>query len=145
VATVGDILTVPESGWKRYDDKDANISYIGDGWGGDTTYTPYNGNRSRNSASTENTSIRFNFTGTRLRIICVTSTNWSDKLKISIDNVEETFSEYGPVVQGQVLNYEKTNLEDKEHSLIITNLGAIYWGLDAIDIDEKGELKVYAE
>ena len=145
MATVGDILTAPEAGWKRYDDKDASVSYIGDGWSSDTRYTPYNGSRSLNSASTENTSIRFNFTGTRLRIICVTSTNWSDKLKISIDNVEETFSEYGPVVQGQVLNYEKTNLEDKEHSVIITNLGAIYWGLDAIDIDEKGELKVYAE
>ena len=144
MATVGDILTAPEAGWKRYDDKDASVSYIGDGWSSDTRYTPYNGSRSLNSASTENTSIRFNFTGTRLRIICVTSTNWSDKLKISIDNVEETFSEYGPVVQGQVLNYEKTNLEDKAHSVIITNLGTIYWGLDAIDIDEKGEIKPYA-
>lgn len=32
MATVGEQLTAPESGWKRYDDKDSNISYVRSGW-----------------------------------------------------------------------------------------------------------------
>ncbi|KPU43036.1 hypothetical protein OXPF_34680 [Oxobacter pfennigii] len=31
-ATIGQQLTSPEAGWRRYDDTDSRIQYIGTGW-----------------------------------------------------------------------------------------------------------------
>ncbi|MBP2633089.1 MAG: hypothetical protein H6Q70_3717 [Firmicutes bacterium] len=145
MATVGEQLTAPETGWKRYDDTNSNISYLGTGWDVDSTYSPYNGGRSRNTAITSDRSIRFNFTGSNLRIIGILSSNWSNNLQISVDGITESFSQYNnATATSQVLNYEKLNLSNGEHSVIITNTASVYWGLDAIDIDETGELKPYA-
>jgi hypothetical protein len=143
MATVGQQLTAPEVGWKRFDNADSNISYLGSGWDDDPSYSAYNGARRRNPATTLGYSIRFNFTGTNLRVIGILSTNWSNNLNISIDGITESFTQNG-VVTSQILNYQKLNLSNIEHSVIITNTGSGYWGLDAIDIDDKGELKPYS-
>lgn len=143
MALVGNQLTTSENGWKRFDNLDSNISYVGAGWFNDPTYSPSNGSRRVNVATTPDFSIRFNFMGDKIRIIGVLSSNWSNNLQIGIDGTTESFSQHATVVTGQVLNYEKLNLEDKEHSVVITNKGNGYWGLDAVDIDENGELRPF--
>lgn len=144
MATIGRQLTAPEAGWKRYDNLEPAITYAGAGWWDDTGYSPFQGSRKVNSASAPDVSIRFNFTGSKLRIIGALSTNWSKELRIDIDGAAERFTELSDIVLGQTLNYEKTGLGSGEHSAILTSAASGYWGLDAIDLDEEGELKPYA-
>jgi hypothetical protein len=142
MATVGQQLVAPESGWQRIDDNDLNITYSGSGWIMNPSYSPFGGNKKISSSL--DAVITFNFTGTKLRLIGALSTNWSDILQIEIDDIiVETFSQYSSNIIGQVLNYEKLNLSALEHFVKITNKSNGYIGLDAIDIDETGTLKPY--
>lgn len=133
---VGQALTVPENGWKRYDDRDAAIEYIGS-WS-KTTSTSANSSTMSESAAIDD-SIRFNFKGTKIRIISATNTTGSSNIEIIIDGVKETFTNINPLVW-QALVYEKINLTDGMHEVIVTNksTGRIFF--DAIDIDSTGRL-----
>ncbi|AUM88308.1 Ig-like domain-containing protein [Clostridium botulinum] len=157
-AKVGDVLREPEIGWKRYDDKNSNISYVGNErveWRHDANNSwnenDYNKTHSYTLSDTNalNTKIKFNFTGTKLRLIAfVSNTNYkySDNIQIKIDNnIIETFSEYNSVRKNQSMVYEKLNLKNTEHVIEITDKTNYALGLDAIDIDKNGELKPYKE
>ncbi len=145
MATLGEQLTAPETGWKRYDDTDSNISYIGS-WTRNTGAdgkSLYNGTQIGSTVSASG-SIVFNFTGGKLRIIQQIYTNRSQSIQVTIDGIVcGTYSEYGNQ-KYQVLLYEINNLSDGEHWCEIKNISSGYFGLDAIDIDEKGELKPYS-
>lgn len=43
MATIGQQLLQPESGWKRYDDRDPRLIYVGANWATFDTGTKYNG------------------------------------------------------------------------------------------------------
>lgn len=147
MATVGQALTSPESGWKRIDDTNINISK--------TTFnilnnsSAYNGSCSGFAQDTQSEAT-FNFVGTKLRIISVanTSSYRAPKISIYIDGAEEQYTEIMNGVVWQCLVYEKTGLENKEHYVKIkglsTQAGATFY-LDAIDIDSNGEIKSYKE
>lgn len=68
MATIGQQLLQPESGWKRYDDTDSNITYKNNATDIHSDY--WNG-----SAMMINNGgwARFNFIGTKLRIITYVS------------------------------------------------------------------------
>ncbi|MHB9938954.1 cell adhesion protein [Clostridium sporogenes] len=160
MATIGKQLLQPESGWKRFDDNDKNISYAGD-WNNALNSLFYKGsyyNTSVSSSFNERKLIcKFNFTGTKLRIIS-SITKWRSKnIIIRIDKIEERYGENNSDETNntsvQKVIYEKVRLTNKEHfvEIYIDALTTIRPGdnsyksveIDAIDIDENGELKPY--
>lgn len=140
MVTVGQQLTIPEAGWKRYDDRNPAIKYTGT-WNvvtGDARF--YNGTVTWINNPT-NTSICFKFKGTKIRVIGTRYQDRSSNIQIKIDGVAETYSEYKAVssTEGQILVYEKIGLSDATHDVEITALSGSY-SLDAIDIDDMGRL-----
>lgn len=141
-ASVGQRLTQPEEGWSRYDDADENITY--------TKVLKRSNSASGyyNSTVTEienNGEIKFNFTGTKLRIIGYKSPTQS-KIELFIDG--KSYGIFDPYVAGanptQILMFDINELKDGAHSVIMmASDNKNKSGLDAIDIDENGELLPY--
>ncbi|MED3447927.1 hypothetical protein P4483_29195 [Bacillus thuringiensis] len=144
-AKVGDVLLQPETGWKRIDDSNANIKYVGNEWLSlniteqghymDTFHTyPKEGPKS----------IEFKFTGTKLRIIASKYTTLYDAVSIKIDGVTETYSQQDVSITDKavsgILVYDKQGLSNTEHSVIITVPDNKLLTLDAIDIDATGSM-----
>lgn len=138
-AKVGDILTQPEPGWKRFDDTDNNIKYEGNWVAAQNATGRFNEtlHYKNNSHGIDPISIEFHFKGTKLRLITLVNTLYDKNLQITIDGVTETFSSYKDKSESQVITYEKTGLLNTTHKVKITG---IYANLDAIDIDADGYL-----
>jgi len=145
MATLGVALTAPETGWKRYDDSDSRIVYTGTTTIiTDSEYAYNNCTATYFLSSNSGCSISFKFYGTKLRIIDSIYWNRSATVNISIDGVVETYDDYSSTANIlQALLYEKTGLSLGIHTVTITNGTTAVFGLDAIDIDEDGELKLY--
>ncbi|WP_260148218.1 hypothetical protein [Paenibacillus polymyxa] len=137
-ATVGDPLTSPEEGWNRYDDTDSTIQYEGNGWFKSTNGTFYNGSETLTNDNNEKF-IKFNFTGTKIRLITTVSIWKTQNYTLTLDGVEYPYTQYNKKSAFQAISFEKTGLPQGEHTLIIKTNGAI--GMDAFDID--GILKTY--
>lgn len=142
MAKIGEQLLQPESGWKRYDNTDSNITYIG-------AKQIVSGSKYSNSSlmyfqPSENCTIKFNFIGSKIRLIDTMSSNRSSNMNIKIDDINYTFNDYSPNSIDQRLIFEKAGLLFKEHFVEISNnqKDTVY-GLDAIDIDENGRLRPY--
>ncbi len=152
MATIGQQLTAPEAGWKRYDDTDPLIEYENGqyGWVADTSWSDNWMGTQHYEHPTGNEKIKFNFTGTKLRILSPINTTCTNKARITIDGLEYFFSQYATSWVNGALCFEITDLTNREHSVIINvDLssppvnGTRVLGLDAIDIDEDGELLSY--
>ena len=106
--TVGQQLTAPETGWTRYDDSDINITFTAPKANSTQSYfvgeksLSYNGTITSSiySSNNLNSSISFNFYGTKLRVI--SPYWWSDtpSVDVYIDNIlvgnfSEQRSNYG--------------------------------------------------
>ena len=144
-AKVGDVLREPDIGWKRYDDKNSNISYVGN-WRTSTESGSLKWNGSNQISNIIDDKIQFKFTGDKIRIITSTAIANSNNIKIKIDNnIIDTINTKTTNINYQALAYEKTGIINKEHSLEIINLTNDYITLDAIDTDKNGELKPYEE
>ncbi|WP_312421848.1 fibronectin type III domain-containing protein [Anaerospora hongkongensis] len=146
MATIGYPLTAPESGWKRYDNY-GNSEIEWPGFTLSTGYTPdWNKTMFLARPRQEDTVayIRFNFTGSKLRIISRFDSSASSKIKIIIDGKESLFSQEAASRIDQALCFEIVDLESTEHSVIIqpAELSKTVT-LDAIDIDVNGGLKPY--
>ncbi len=138
-AKVGDILLQPEDGWKRIDDTDVNIKYRGV-WKNDVVNSSlYNSTCHYKAPEVDNNpaSIRFDFEGTKLRIIALTVNPYDSDAKILIDGREEVINFSSTDTIYQRLVYEKLNLPQGVHKVEIKGL---YINLDAIDIDETGSM-----
>lgn len=154
-ATVGDQLLEPEGGWKRYDDTDKNVEYIGDfsvlGTSAAGDNSAYNGSYHLNTYS--GGTIKFNFKGSKLRIIAQKNNSSVKVVKISFDGGKtfEAFSMYNNLNTKRVtIVYEKTGLENNIHNVIIdipkTEDPHYYeFAFDAIDIDNDGDLSSYSD
>ncbi|MFD3258772.1 hypothetical protein ACE3MQ_09200 [Paenibacillus lentus] len=142
MATVGKPLTSPESGWRRIeittDSNNFTISGVMGGWEESGTSGGHISSLSRGN------SIKFKFTGTRLRLITKPFNNRFNNNTIIIDGVHYTFSDYTTTSIQQCLTFEKLDLENGEHTCIIkagdTPSSATSLTLDAIDIDENGAI-----
>ncbi|MHB0879967.1 bacterial surface protein [Paenibacillus sp. SEL1] len=137
-AVVGESLTSPEEGWNRYDDTDSHIQYEGNGWFKSTNGTFYNGSETLTNDNNEKF-IKFNFTGTKIRLITTVSIWKTQNYTLTLDGVEYPYTQYNKKSAFQAISFEKTGLPQGEHTLIIKTNGAI--GMDAFDID--GVLKTY--
>lgn len=138
-AQIGQQLTSPEQGWKRYDDSDTAIEYEGTWFKSDYASTFWNGYIA--FATDIRAKASFKFIGTKLRIIGQTFSNGDSAIRITIDGITETFSQKG-VDKHQTLHYEKIGLIDTIHTVILekTSNNTEYIRLDAIDIDANGRL-----
>ncbi|WP_259384505.1 hypothetical protein [Bacillus thuringiensis] len=143
---VGEQLLEPQLGWKRIDDTDNNIEYTGV-WATSTADARYYNNTFHYKHATSNTpadsnpvSIKFNFSGTKLRIIGLSLSLYDANAKILIDGVEETINFFRPKDFPPIhkaLIYEKTGLPNQLHTVEIKGE---FINLDAIDIDESGSI-----
>ncbi|MFJ6244704.1 hypothetical protein ACIQHV_25330 [Bacillus bombysepticus] len=137
-ATIGEVITLPEVGWKRIEDSNSNFKYTGDGWathsdakwsGGSTHYCPN---------SDKLATVEFVFNGTKLRIIGLLSAGyregqiWIDEQPVETINFEQ------PNAQYQSLVYEKLGLANGEHKVKLSGLNINF---DAIDIDSDGSIQ----
>lgn len=147
-AKVGDQLTQPEEGWKRYDDVDGKIDYTDFEYKG---HTGFGRTISFNGAETTSGVVKFKFKGTKLRLICITDKNKrTPKADIYIDNNKYSFTcANSNYYEGLV--FEEENLKDAVHDVVIRNFEVnpsapgtySSFGLNAIDINEDGELLEY--
>lgn len=145
MATVGQQLTTPEAGWKRYDDTDSRLIYQG-------VYNDYGSNYSWNNGTIKqfinaDTKLNFKFKGTKLRIIGYHSMAVnSTKVNVIIDGINYPYMERGSRSSSGLvlcLMHEITGLPAEEHTVVIypeQDMNFSVWYLDAIDIDSDGEL-----
>ncbi len=149
MATVGQVLTAPEEGWRRLDDRDKNISYIGT-WTTDAISGEYNTTitvipEGVSVDVVNSSSIKFNFTGTSIRFIHSKHPQHSKTISYKIDGeLVCTANMDNDTVIRQILGLEKTDLVNKEHSVEIYSGDGIRFDFDCLDIDATGELKPYS-
>lgn len=143
-AKVGDQLTSPEIGWKRYNDNNSNISYIGHGWGTQSESGYYKS--AKHLSEYKGDIYRFDFTGNKIRIISkkIYAAGGSSDISVKIDgSIVGEASQNSNSDICQVILYENTSLSRGEHSIEIINNTSNYITADAIDIDQNGKLKPY--
>lgn len=148
MATIGSVLTIPESGWIRIDDNSENIQYNGAYMYTSSHAQSYNQTNhyipSGTSVSDVKTSyIRFSFKGTKIRLIAPMTSEYTSQLSISIDGIESICSCYKSTSIYQCLIFENINLDNKIHHVEIYSKDGVRFGIDAVDIDEGGEILVY--
>ncbi|OMF16858.1 hypothetical protein BK131_02370 [Paenibacillus amylolyticus] len=144
----GHALTVPEDGWKRYDDAEPFISYTGFTQRNSAVTGAYEGKSSYNANGSAVGEVVFSFVGTKVRIISsTTNTSRAESVSVSIDGNVEMFTARSATNQVQTLVYEKQNLPYGTHTVkifdfkgVLTGTTAAAFGLDAIDIDFDGWL-----
>ncbi|WP_432408303.1 fibronectin type III domain-containing protein [Wukongibacter sp. M2B1] len=149
-AEVGDQLLEPEDGWERYDIAPSENFIISEKISFKGNYTNYpSWNQTIIWTTYSDETLKFKFQGTKIRVIGFPGSARADDITISIDGVIESMPYHkASGYQPMDLIYEKTGLENKVHEVIITSgtnaSGSDYdLVLDAIDIDEDGELKPY--
>lgn len=138
MATIGQALTAPESGWKRINADHPLLSYKGS-W---TTQTnsAYSGGINKYTM-TPSDSISFTFRGTKLRYIGQYNTTSKTPISISIDGVTEQINFLSNTLINSVLVYEKTGLVEDIHTVVVTfNATNEYQSLQGIDIDSSGRM-----
>ena len=143
MATIGDQLSSPESGWKRYDNTDSRVSYTGS-WTHRTTLSD-NHNSTDSYTSTQSDKITFKFYGTKFRIISMFWSTFSNNVQVKVDNViNGTYSSRSSLNQYKILLYEIKDLDQEVHTVEIAKVDAtstdLYLDLDCIDIDDTGYL-----
>ncbi|SEL81232.1 F5/8 type C domain-containing protein [Paenibacillus sp. cl141a] len=138
MATIGQALTAPESGWKRINADHSLLSYKGS-WITQTN-SAYSGGINKYT-STPGDSISFTFRGTKLRYIGQYNTTSKIPLSISIDGVTEQISFLSNTLINSVLVYEKTGLVEDTHTVVLTfNATNEYQSIQGIDIDSTGSM-----
>lgn len=140
---IGSQLTTPDEGWKRYDNNSV-IKYEGLGWvsatGDANTYAGTAHYLPLTDGATSN-SIKFNFYGTKLRIIDLYWTNRVNNVTIEIDGEISTWNPNNPANMYQVLVFEASGLAQGLHKVkLSTSSSSGTFSLDAIDIDADGRL-----
>lgn len=147
-ASIEQSLPNAESGWTRYKYDSKEITYYGGTWKYDSTWTlAYNSPYQLNG-----TGFKFNFVGTKFRLISALYHSSSKAITVKIDGVAvDIFSTYPEPASANdrsapLLSYEKTGLENKEHYVeFINNTDQYLLSIQAIDIDEGGILKPYSK
>ena len=137
MAVVGEILTAPEAGWKRYDNTDVNFNKSGLLL---NTSDALYGGTSDYQMGTVAFSIIFKFYGSKLRIIGNRNSGYSSDVKIKIDGVTTSFSCHHTSPQSQVILLEKLNLDLGYHEVTISRGSSGFFSFDALDIDDEGHL-----
>ncbi|ASA22785.1 discoidin domain-containing protein [Paenibacillus donghaensis] len=140
MATLGQALTTPESGWKRIEDTHPYISYLGKtGISTSSVYTDSHITYT-NPDAIGTSKISFKFYGTKIRLITQIG-GFATTVKVKIDGIIESHSQDASPVVYRGLAYEKTGLILGLHTVEIYNdTDNMGFSLDAIDVDDIGGL-----
>ncbi|WP_145052444.1 DUF1565 domain-containing protein [Paenibacillus xylanexedens] len=148
IGAVGDAMTAPEPGWKRYDDTDAAFRYTGflktassydtSAYGG-STYSAYKG---------QNSTVNFKFLGRQLRLIITTAASYTSNIQVTIDGAVHGImsATLGSAVATQRLGYEAVDLPFGAHDVEVKvlsshpNADTYDYRFDAVDIDAAGRM-----
>ncbi|MFF2889475.1 hypothetical protein [Paenibacillus sp. NPDC057967] len=134
----GSQLVNPDEGWRRYDDTDPALTYVGTWLTSSVTIDTKYGGTFRYATAIAST-VSFTFYGTKLRIISYreASATTTDAL-IMVDGQEYHYSNVGNVT-GFINVFELVGLSLGEHTVTLrTNIAGKQVNIDAIDIDEMG-------
>lgn len=145
-ATVGEQLLQPEEGWRRYDDTDNNIKYT-DNFVLVNNDKCFNGTSHQVGQNSSPKYIKFKFYGSKIRIISIFCNVYPECAYIKIDGIEYNFKINGDI-KYNALAFEKNDLRNTSHTVEIIQKDNNYelgFVLDAIDINEDGELLQYTE
>ncbi|MGQ8871424.1 discoidin domain-containing protein [Paenibacillus sp. TSA_86.1] len=146
LAQLGQQLTAPEPRWRRYDDSHSAFVYLGENWIYQQTGVSglYNSTHHYSAQGLGGNEIKLKFYGTKFRLISSTGSDFADDILVTIDENTEYFSAKtgSTIALRQRLTYEKLNLPLGVHEVRLTSGTNGSWrlDLDAIDIDENGEL-----
>lgn len=138
-ASVGDTLNQPEDGWTRYNYDSPEITYYGGNW-----FVSSTGTKSYNSPwQTSGTGLKFNFVGSKIRLISSAWPTGSSSISVIIDGEEvQTISLYASSgINAPRIMFEKLDLPAGEHSIEFKNNKPEYLFLFGVDTD--GPLKTY--
>ena len=138
---VGNILPEPESGWKRIDDSNTAIGYLGD-WFDDRNDVYYN--NSMRFTFDNTAKIIINVVCSKIRIVQHIYTNRTQNAVITIDGEKYNYSTYGGHSAHFVV-YENTELKYGNHIITISSPDIsksedVSLGFDSMDIDDDGYL-----
>jgi hypothetical protein len=144
MATVGQSLTAPEAGWKRFEETDTHILKKSGTWY--AASGPNFSGGSRIYSNTASATLQFTFTGTKLRIIGHKYSAGTNSVDLYIDGIKiDTFSGNAVTEVYQALCSEKLGLVSGKHSVKLVNSGSGFFSFDAIDIDSFGGLIPFEE
>lgn len=143
MATVGQALTAPETGWKRFVNTNSKFKYNGT-WNNNQSNSMYSDGY-LHSTNILNDSISFRFYGSKLRIICPLGDEKSvlsgTDIQVEIDGDSSTFNIDSNSLIPIGLAFEKNGLTLGVHTVKITNMVSGKWlSFDAVDIDDFGYL-----
>ena len=147
-AKIGDVLKLPEKGWKRYDDRDSRIRYLGNDWTAwDADKQNYKGTayilqQGLSSDIISNSSVKFKFSGSKFRFITCRYNEHTSTLRIVIDGIENIVNIQGDDLH-EMIAFEKLDLDEGVHDVKIYSGDGIRFAIDAFDIDESGKFLPY--
>jgi hypothetical protein len=141
MATVGQTLPAPETGWRRIEQTDANMVYTGT-WTFDPTVSTSGG--SHKVSSDALASVKFNFTGSKFRLICTRYT-YSPVTTLKIDGIAVATINLSGALQFQTLFYDTSSLSSGNHFVEFINGSAVGIAFDAIDISSDAYIRPYNE
>ena len=145
MATIGQLLTSPENGWRRYNDDFAGIVYSDTLWNIAVVNDCYCGQIKYAPESVKTGYFEFTFYGNKLRFCQSAGTIFATNTEVFIDGIScgylQTRAISGTCTR-QVLVFEKTDLEDGIHTVRVVCGTDGSYGLecDAIDINENGHI-----
>jgi hypothetical protein len=132
-------------GYQQIDNLDPNINYLGS-WSSVTNSAFFQGAYYIDTAVAKTNKIQFNFVGSKLLLLglYLDNGNLSNSVTVKIDNVIiETYNPAATNTTTPRVQYIKTGLDFKEHSVEIYSNVALKFTLDSIGIDDTGTLKQF--
>lgn len=140
--TIKNVVEDPDPGWKRIDDSDIRIGYLGTGWYVDSNAKTFEGSEKGNTIKGDYLCFKGKFSKLRLLGSFYTR-NSSPQGEVFIDGVSVgTIDTDAPILYYRGIMFEKLDLPFDVHEVKIVNIAADgrLIVLDAIDIDEDGYL-----
>ncbi|WP_143318463.1 Ig domain-containing protein [Clostridium sp. HBUAS56017] len=136
-AKVGQALLQPETGWKRVPCTDPAFTYVGF----NLVWQPEAYVQKILDTRKEDSTIKFNFTGTKFRLILFTNYDKCKENIIKINGVEYKFSDYTSGYVKCNLAFEKLDCNQGVNTVEVISKG--YVSVDSIDIDADGSINTY--
>ena len=139
MAVLNQVLGSPENGWTRYNDNNTSLTYESLNY----IYLTEAMNVYQSDIHilrNVGDKVKFNISGTGFRIISSTYPGQAD-VKVLIDGIESGTYTQNKSQGSLILLYEKTGLENKEHSVVLEKTNGGDFIFDALDV--QGELKEY--
>ncbi|MFF6013921.1 Ig-like domain-containing protein [Lysinibacillus fusiformis] len=144
-AVVGDRLTQPEIGWKRYDDTHNKIFYEKDKWSRHTVASAAYDYKKGSTGAKKNViaKMEFWFLGSKINIITYRHPSYSKDALVKIDGIDQGNLQIVGSDQSQTLAFKKDGLDFGFHKVEVMvastspNVETFNLRIDAIDVDGK--------